>query len=265
MLKCRICQKEIGNKQIGSHLIIHNIKYDEYVNMFYKEFLNDFPLTSPCKICSKLVHYGKQTCCRKHGYEYRTLNNPHGLHFGIKRTIKSRMKQSKIMKRLYKNGTIKPSWLGRHHTKETKQLQSEKALNGKRAGKNNGMFGKTHTPETIKKIFSYRKMNKLEELVAMKLNEAGIKYKFQYFIVENGICKSYDFKITGKPIIIETDGDFWHGKKSSIGKWKNYKKVQKNDKLKDKMANIRGLKVLHFWESDILKNPNLVVEMLNKL
>jgi hypothetical protein len=75
-------------------------------------------------------------------------------------------------------------------------------------GERNSFYGKTHTPEAIEKIFSHRKMNKLEKIVANLLDREKIPYKFQFFINKNGICKSYDFKLLNNNIILEIDGDF---------------------------------------------------------
>jgi len=133
-------------------------------------------------------------------------------------------------------------------------------------GTNNPMYGKTHSPETIKKIFSHRKMNKLEKIVADFLDKNNIRYIFQFFINQDGICKSYDFKIKDKPIIIEVDGDFWHGHKNNINNgrvWKNYKNVQSNDKLKNKIAKSNGYSIIRIWESEIKKGMMEKIICLN--
>src|SRR5690606_11436494 len=122
--------------------------------------------------------------------------------------IKNKIKESNT-------GKIKPMIMGNLNpacrNEVRKKISKTQKESGRYIGEKNPMFGKTHSPETIQKIFSHRKMNKLEKLVANELDKASIPYHFQYFINENGVCKSYDFKIKDKPIIIEVDGDFWHG------------------------------------------------------
>lgn len=140
------------------------------------------------------------------------------------------------------------------------QISKTRIERGVAVGEKNGMFGKTHTPEAIRKIFSHRKMNGLEKIVADKLDEAGIPYHFQYFIIENGICKSYDFKIKGKPLIIEVDGDFWHGNPCQSNHYEKVNSVRENDKIKDEIAKNRGISVIRLWESDIRKDPSIVLK-----
>ena len=152
---------------------------------------------------------------------------------------------------------------GKHHSQEAKKKMSDTRINlGLSKGENNPMFGKTHTPESIKKIFSHRKMNKLEKIVADELDRVKIPYHFQYFIIENGICKSYDFKIKGKPLIIEVDGDFWHGNPSKQNHYIKAKEIRENDKTKDEIANKKGIRVVRLWESDIKKDRGIVLKAL---
>jgi very-short-patch-repair endonuclease len=140
------------------------------------------------------------------------------------------------------------------------QISKSRIERGVAKGKNNPMYGKTHTPEAVRKIFSHRKMNKLERLVADELDKANISYYFQYFIVENSICKSYDFKIKGKPIIIEVDGDFWHGNPNKSNHYEKVNEVRENDKIKTDIALRKGIQVIRLWESDIKKDPSIILK-----
>lgn len=150
---------------------------------------------------------------------------------------------------------------GKHHSHETKEKMSKTRIDlGLGRGEKNGMFGKTHTPEAIKKILSHRPMNKLEKMVADELDKAGVVYHFQFFIVENGVCKSYDFKIKGKPLIIETDGDFWHGNPAQKNHYEKVNEIRANDALKDELATRKGYRVIRLWERDIKKDPSIVLK-----
>jgi len=141
------------------------------------------------------------------------------------------------------------------------QMKQEKISLSIRGDKN-PMYGKTHTPEAIKKIFSYRKMNKTEKIVADLLDQQKIPYEFQFFITDNSICKSYDFKLKDRPVIIEVDGDFWHGGPGSKTYWKDVDKVKLNDVLKESIAKTKGYKLLRFWESDLKKDVNIILQYL---
>jgi len=122
------------------------------------------------------------------------------------------------------------------------------------------MFGKTHTPDAIRKIFSHRPMNKLEQKVADGLTRNNIDYIFQFFINKGSICKSYDFKIKDKPIIIEVDGDFWHGNPNVKNHFDKVDEVKENDLLKEEMTKNRGYSIVRLWESDINKDISVVMK-----
>jgi very-short-patch-repair endonuclease len=119
---------------------------------------------------------------------------------------------------------------------------------GHSIGEKNGMYGKTHTPEAIKKIMTKRPMNKLEKRVADLLDEHNIDYHYQFFLNRDGVCKSYDFKIKGQPIILEIDGDYWHGgpKAEKYTPFFDLESNMENDKFKNKFAEEHGFKVLRF-------------------
>lgn len=279
---CKHCGKEIGIKQFGRHLWkIHQQKYEDYV----KENLREFSLHGwqPCVICGTIAK--KKTCSRE-CFKQHCSNLKTGIVFGPM-SDETKKKLSDNRKEKYANG-----WsprVGKLHTEESKQKNSLAHLGkkmpsisgtlnpacrpevreqmsktrielGLSKGENNPMYGKTHTPEAIEKIFAHRKMNKLEALVAEQLDTAGILYHFQYFINEGGICKSYDFKIEGKPLIIEVDGDFWHGNPLKSNHYEKVNDIQENDRIKDEMARKRGIRVVRLWESDIKKDPSIVLK-----
>jgi len=272
----------MGVKQLGRHLWkIHGKKYEDYV----KENLNDFVLLGwqPCVICGTI---SKQKTCNRECFKKHCSNLKRGIIFGPM-SDETKQKLSNDRKQKYANGWAPR--VGKFHSEESKQKNAESHLGkkmpsitgnlnpacrddvrkqisrtridrGVAKGEHNPMYGKTHTPETIAKIFSHRKMNKLEKLVADELDRASIPYHFQYFIVENGICKSYDFKIKGKPIIIEVDGDFWHGNPNQANHYKKVDIVRENDVVKTDLAIAKGLRIVRLWESDIKKDPSIVLK-----
>lgn len=279
---CKHCDKEMGIKQFGRHLWkIHNQKYEDYV----KDNLDDFRSHGwqPCIICGTI---SKKKTCSRECFKQHCSNLKTGIVFGPM-AAETKKKLSDNRKEKYALG-----WsprVGKLHTEESKQKNAAAHLgkkipsisgilnpacrpevkekisktmieNGYSIGEKNGMYGKTHTPEAIKKIFSHRKMNKLETLVAEQLDKASISYHFQYFINDDGVCKSYDFKIKDKPLIIEVDGDFWHGNPLKPNHYDKVDDVRENDKLKDEMARKQGIQVIRLWESDIKKDPSIVLK-----
>jgi len=258
---CRICNKIIrGKKGLCYHLKSHNIKFIDYVLKNRDQFSNWIN----CKICGKLCNQ-KSTCSIECNGKYISKlykNNPPFL--GKKHTKEAREKNRNWHLEKYSNKENHP-WTGKHLSKEHKyKIGKTRIKNGSGIGKKNGMFGKTHSEEAIRKIFSHRKINKVEKLVADILDENNIKYYFQYFITKDKICKSYDFKIKDKPIIIEVDGDFWHGGPGTTSFWKDVDKVKENDKIKENMADERGIKIIRFWQSELKNNTDIVINRLKE-
>ena len=70
----------------------------------------------------------------------RALNSPES-HAKAKATIQERAAR----------GEWRP-WLGKHHTDETRKHLSEVSKGGKKAGENNGMFGRKHSKEARAKM-----------------------------------------------------------------------------------------------------------------
>lgn len=280
---CRLDGKKILSKHFARHLKIHHQKeYRDYI----KENISDFaPVWNLCPICGNLVK-GKACSgkCLSQYYSSIRVGLPKGPMLD-----ETKKKLSDDRKQKYANG-----WsprIGKFHTKESKQknalahlgkkipsmsgdfspskrkevrekMSKTRIDRGLSKGENNPMFGKTHTPETIQKIFSHRKMNKLEKMVADEFDKVGVSYYFQFFITEGKVCKSYDFKIKGKPLIIEVDGDFWHGNPNVKHHYEKVDEVKTNDLMKDIIASERGYKVIRLWESDIKKDPSVILKAL---
>jgi len=79
--------------------------------------------------------------------------------------------------------------------------------------------------------------------------------------------KIYDFFLEKYNVLIEVDGDYFHAnpekyKPEDLNEMQ--KKSIKTDKRKDIIAKGSGYGLLRFWESDILKNPNFVRDILIK-
>jgi len=251
-IKCRICDLNSVEKSLKRHIrTMHNINFNDYVN----EHLNDFKHWKKCPICD-IPTLQKMTCSRKCEADRKSI-----VYTGRKgHTFTNKQKQN-ISKARKLQGN--PWNVGKPLSKEHRAAISKTRIKKKLAiGKNNGMYGKTHSPEAIKKIFSYRKMNTVEKLVADFLDKNNIDYHFQFFINENSICKSYDFKIKDKPLIIEVDGDFWHGGPGVKKYWKDVEKVKENDLLKEQLANSKGYKVIRFWQSELKKDINIISQYL---
>lgn len=107
------------------------------------------------------------------------------------------------------------------------------------------------------------KMNKLEKKFQDIL--FGLGHEFEYSVIINYM--QFDFGNKDKRILIEINGDYWHGNPKFYGKNKrqlnetqlNKKKI---DKKKQSFAKEYGFKLLTFWEYDIYNNEENIVETL---
>ncbi len=229
---------------------MHGVLFQDYVN----NNLTIFPDYHKCgsEACNNIVSPRRKACSRECDKAIRRTK------VGNKATNYGKIgnhKHSEETKELLRKKRVgRTPFKGKTHSAEVKNKMSVD-----RSGVNNNMYGKTHTPESIEKIYKYRFKNKLEQLVCNTLDKHNIQYTFQYFLRDGDICKSYDFHIHNTNILLEIDGDYWHGKETAKNKFKGYLEVQENDKVKTELAETKGFKVIRFWESDINKNPDIVI------
>lgn len=108
--------------------------------------------------------------------------------------------------------------------------------------------------------------SKLEEDFAREfLDKLGIKYIYQFEAKDIG--RFFDFYAIDENLIIEIDGDYWHGNPEKYDKEKlkgHQKRAQRVDEHKTKWALLHGIPILRFWESDIRKNPKKVMKILKE-
>lgn len=107
--------------------------------------------------------------------------------------------------------------------------------------------------------------SKLEEKFAHEfLDKLGVKYVRQWPMGKTG--RFCDFAIDGHNILIEVDGDYYHGygllyeKMDAIQKHNNAV-----DRYKNQWAMEHGFKMIRIWEHDIRKAPSKVMTRLKIL
>ena len=105
-------------------------------------------------------------------------------------------------------------------------------------------------------------LNKLEIKGNEILDKLNIEYKNQY-LINNKIC--VDVFIPNKNLIIQWDGNYWHGKN------KNYEDLEPRikkrvdlDKSQDKYLKKCGYKVLRFWEDEIKEKEDYVYDIIKR-
>lgn len=109
---------------------------------------------------------------------------------------------------------------------------------------------------------------KIEKVIQKLLIKHEIRFKQQFRIYFNGRkFKQYDFYLPEKNVLIEADGDYWHGN-PKIYKTLNETQIlnKENDFLKEKLAKERQISLMRYWESDILKEgfEKILIEDLGR-
>jgi len=95
----------------------------------------------------------------------------------------------------------------------------------------------------------------LQERVTELIEDMGSSFDIEIPLPFKLSWKHYDIGLEEYPILIEVDGDYWHGNKKVMTEeqkinWMQMKNKQ-NDLLKDWVAKNKGYKLIRIWESDI--------------
>ena len=104
--------------------------------------------------------------------------------------------------------------------------------------------------------------SKLEERFAKNfLDKLSIRYIYQF--KAESIGRYFDFYLPDANLLIEVDGDYFHGY-GLLHEQKN--KMQKHaewvDQQKDMWALAHGIPIIRIWEHDINNNPDKVKKLL---
>ena len=250
----KYCDKYCGVKGFSYHLSkLHNMQFSDYV----KENLELFPTYKLCPICNENITSG--TCCSRKCISKWKETAYIGRNIWEEMSEETRLEaKRKLSEKATINNQGRNIWAEMDdETKENAKQKISKKTAMRCVGEGNPMYGRKHSSETIQKILTMRPKNKLEEKVAVFLEENGIDYYFQFFI-NNDSTHSYDFKIKGKNLIFEIDGDYWHGGPGCKLHFFDVEKTKINDRLKTEIAQNRGYKLIRFWGSEIENNFDLV-------
>ena len=259
-IQCKICYSNVGVKGFPIHLRMHGISKEDYI----KENLDDFRKFGwqLCDVCGTLTK--GPTCSRKcHGARLsRMYKGEKSVWYGKKHTEESKRKNA-----LAHLG--KPGLKGKNNPATRPEVKAKisaaQKANAQKPGYRNPMQGRTHTHESIKKIIQKRSNTSIERLVAKALDGAKIKYRQQFFLRHNNNkTYAYDFKIKNKPILIEVDGDYWHGGPGCKKHFYMVEQVKRNDAVKDEAAKTSNYLLIRVWGSEVKKDPDIVVERLTE-
>lgn len=106
--------------------------------------------------------------------------------------------------------------------------------------------------------------SKLEEDFAHQfLDQLNVDYVYQFEAKDIG--RFYDFYLPNENLLIEIDGDYWHGNPDKYSQDElryHQRKAQRVDEYKNKWALMHSIPIIRIWESDIRKRPKQVMDGL---
>lgn len=110
----------------------------------------------------------------------------------------------------------------------------------------------------IRRKQARRKTTKLERAGYSILEEIGLEYEPQ-FVYSRYVADAYIKELN---LIMQFDGDYWHGNTARFPNLtERQKKQQEVDNRANKAAEELGYRVLRFWESDIGRVKNCLEEL----
>ena len=143
-------------------------------------------------------------------------------------------------------------------------------------GKTRGMSGKTHSLETCEKLrqatLNSIKNGTFKQLISrphLKLKEILTNLNIEFEEEKQSSFWSFDFYLTKYDTYIEVDGDYFHANPNT--RWPDgpktitQLKVRKNDIKKNKYCEDNNIRLIRFWENDIMKNTELIIEKIQCL
>jgi very-short-patch-repair endonuclease len=273
MFKCPKCNKEFDS-YVG--LARHTAKsYSLKGEELYREY-NGITETVTCKCgCGTPTKWRIDTGYNDYvaGHNSKGSNN---VMFGKKHSDTAKSNISKKRKEKFANGEYE---IWQHKTGEKYTLAKQKIADAIRKENNpergrkisNALKGKLKTKEQMQKIWAGQR----KWLANRHYNSpSSIEVKFGKFLDMLNIAHdrqfsfdrfTYDFYLSDYNILVEVDGDFYQCNPKIYpegAKFPIQKRNIENDVHKTQVALSANYRLLRFWESDILNNPQKVVTEL---
>lgn len=250
---CKDCKKEFDSfKKYQIHSTkVHKIDIGK---LYVDTYLNgEWPLCK-CGCGEKLIYYSSIKFGEYiRGHKARVSGGFYS-EKGLQKSLETRKKR-------FASGEIVQWNKGKQYTTDQynailKGIQSEerrekisKALTGKPKSEAHREILKATLTRNRKEILKGNP-SKLEFSFADILTGLGIEFVHQFHV--EGF--DYDFYIPEKNLLIEIDGDYWHGNPNKFSDLNSIqRKNQGLDKLKTKHAANNNYQLLRFWEQDIME------------
>lgn len=232
--------------------------------------------------------YCSKNCCNKHKKElYVGEKNPA---FGTKHTEERKKITSDMMKKIWKTENFSQNFKDKLKVFILKNGYSyglSEISNKKRKETILKNFGVDHiwkSKDVRKKIektciekygktsfeLMFEKMlktgvTKIEAKIKNILIKNNIKFKRNFYVYFNEKYKIYDFYLHDYNLLLEADGDYWHGNPEIFKLLNEIQKINKsNDEFKNELAKRNNFNLERFWECDI-KKENFEEALLEKI
>jgi G:T-mismatch repair DNA endonuclease (very short patch repair protein) len=282
MNKCKTCNKETKNKVYCSTECQYSGYKVKKVNRVITNciFCSGKFETLPNKLENGKSKYCSRVC--KDSHQKQLYSNDGNPLYGKKVSEESKKMKSEMMTELWKSDSHKEKvrngkerffeengfWCG----SDEDSINKRKKTMLERYGVDNisklpetinkrdktclEKYGKTSI-EILKHYSWGGKDTRIELKISKILIENDIKFETQYDIYyDENKFKSYDFYLPKYNLLIEADGDYWHGNPIKFNK-ESLNEVQlkniENDNLKNKIASENSYNLVRFWECDIMR------------
>jgi len=202
---------------------------------------------------------------------------------GKLRSLKEASKTHRHLERM--RGENHPQY-GTHRSKVTKQKIGDKNRGKKRSKEEKQKMGEAHKGQKAwnKNIpFSKESKEKMSKSALLRIQNYSGPFKdtkpelkmkeilisltipFEHQFRVEGINHNFDFYILNTNILIEVDGDYYHGNPRKFSKLNGMQWYQKERDIKNEIRSVNsGFRLLRFWEDDILHNTEEVKEKICK-
>lgn len=241
--KGKYCCRECKDKH--QKIIYSGVNNPSYGIKYTEERKNDISIRAK-KLWESEVYREKI----KKGY-YKFIKK-FGYHPGTDEDSKK-----KRMDTMFKRYGVKHNWSGKYGERECDKTTLE-------------LYEKTATQMLIEYSHHYSKKTDIEKAFEKILEELEIPFQYKFRIYDkekiNFWFREYDFLILNTNILIEIDGDYWHGNEKIFEELSDFQKsVQVNDLIKKEFANTNGYDIIRFWGSEIKKNNDKVKNEIKEI
>jgi len=270
----------------------------KYLNSLEKNLIDIFDISNECKECGATtkVYFSRNQLsvfkfcsihCQQHYKKKNSINicpicNKNFLYKQKKKEFYGTCGNKKcisIHKETRKKNIANNHWIKRKDSERIKKqriktrIENDIKLNRKYKPWNKGKKN-IYSKETIEKIRNATikqlseqkfKKTKIEEKIEDFLKKEKINYVYSYILKQ----RQYDFCLKNYKILIEADGDYWHGNPKIYENLSDRQILkQQDDNIKNRIAKENGYEIIRFWEYDIHKNSifvkNKIIQKINE-